>query len=47
MAVFVGVIVIALVIAYVIWMSAIFIPWACEHDGESFLQAIRKRKMEK
>ena len=31
----------------VVWFSAVIVPWAVEHDGESLFEAVKKTFKEK
>ena len=41
-----GFILILLIVVFVIWTAAFYIPWACEHDGETIPEIIKKKKLQ-
>ena len=42
-----GFILILLILVFVIWTVAFYIPWSCEHDGETIKEIIKKKKLQK
>ena len=38
------VIVVSISILLVLFVAAVVIPWACEHDGESWIEIFKRKK---